>query len=96
MKRYFVTDIHRASDAGSMEQDLCSIAKRIYLHVLVDSEKLYKMTDYLKLQQDIILAQHPRRKAVSIGFTENHIVPGAWVNIGTSTIHLVLVQGEIA
>jgi hypothetical protein len=95
MKRYFVTDIHRAADAGSMEQDICSLAKRIYLHVLVEDSKICKMVDYLKLQQDIILAQHPRRKAVTIGFTENHIVPGAWVTIGTSTMNLVLVQGEV-
>ena len=95
MKRYFVTSVYKAADAGVMEQDICSLAKRIYTNVIVDSDKIHKIVDYLKLQQDIIIAQKPRRKPVSIGFTENHIVPGAWVNIGSSTINLVLVQGEI-
>ena len=95
MKRYFVTSINRSPDAGVMEQDICSLAKRIYTNVIVDADKLHKIVDYLKLQQDIILAQKPRRKPVSIGFTENHIVPGAMVNIGSSAINLVLVQGEI-
>ena len=79
-----------------MERDLCDLARRIYIHVLVEEGSIYKITDYLKLQQDIILAQHPRRKAVRIGFTQNHICPGAWVEIGTSNINLTLVQGEIS
>ena len=95
MKRYFVTSVYKAADAGVMEQDLCSLAKRIYTNVIVDADKLHKIVDCLKLQQDIIIAQKPRRKPINIGFAENSMAPNAWVNIGTSSINLVLVQGEI-
>lgn len=95
MKRYFVTSINRSPDAGVMERDLCDIARRIYMHVIVNEDSVDRITNYLKLQQDVIIAQKPRRKPVSIGFTQNHISGGAWVEIGTSSISLTLVQGEV-
>ena len=95
MKRYFVTSINRSPDAGVMERDLCDIARRIYTNVIVHEDSISRITNYLKLQQDVIIAQKPRRKPVSIGFVHNDITQCAWVEIGTSNIHLTLVQGEV-
>ena len=96
MKRYFVTDIHRAPDAGAMERDLVDYASRIYKHVIVKDGRIHVITDKLRQEQDRIMAEKPRRKAVSVYLTVDHMLGHAWVTIGTSTMNLVLVQGEIA
>lgn len=96
MRRYFISGIHKASDAGVMERDLCDYARRIYLNVIASEDGIIKIVEHIKREQDRIIAEKPRRNAVSVGFTVNTIVPGAWISIGTSTMSLTLVQGEIA
>ena len=54
-----------------------------------------RRTKELSAEQERLLAEKPRRRKVSVSFTENHIRPGAWVHIGSSTINLALVLGEV-
>ena len=95
MRRYFVTDFYKAPDAGAMERDLVIWASRIYKNVLVRDEFLPVVVDRINREQDRLLAEKPRRRKVGVSFTENHIRPGAWVHIGSSTINLALVLGEV-
>lgn len=97
MKRYFITDIHRASDAGVMERDLVDFARRIYTNVLVTEDKIHVIAGKLAEHQQHILASKPRRQPVNINWGENPVVFGhAYITIGASQMSLVLVQGEIA
>ena len=95
MRRYFVTDFSKAPDAGAMERDLVIWASRIYKNVLVRDEFLPVVVDRINREQDRLLAEKPRRRKVGVGFSENHLRPGAWVHIGSSTINLALVLGEV-
>ena len=95
MKRYFVIDIHRAADATAMERDLVDYASRIYKHVIVRDGSIHVITDKLRLEQDRLIAEKPRRKAIRISMTVDHMIGHAWVEIGTSTMNLTLVQGEV-
>jgi hypothetical protein len=79
-----------------MERDLVDWAARIYKHVVVKDDRIHVITDKVRQEQDRLIAEKPRRKAVSVYFTVDHLLGHAWVSIGTSTINLVLVQGEIA
>ena len=97
MKRYFVTDIHRSSDAGVMERDLVSYADRIYKHVLVTEAGIAVIVRKIIEQQDRIIAEKPRRQKVRVEAGINEYYMGhAYVTIGTSQMNLQLVQGEIA
>ena len=96
MKRYFVTDIHRASDANVMERDLVSWAERIYSHVLVSEAGIAVIVRKISEQQDRILAEKPRRQKVRISAGINEYYMGhAYVTIGSSQMNLQLVQGEV-
>ena len=97
MKRYFVTDIHRAPDAGAMERDLVDWARKIYTSVLVTEDKIHVIAGKLAEHQQHILASKPRRHPVNIDWGENPVVFGhVWITIGSSQMNLTLVQGEIA
>ena len=97
MKRYFVTDIHRAPDAGAMERDLVEWARKIYTNVLVTEDKIHVIAGKLAEHQQHILASKPRRQPVNIDWGENPVVFGhVWITIGSSQMNLTLVQGEIA
>ena len=97
MKRYFITDIHRASDAGAMERDLVEWARRIYTNVLVTEDKIHIIAQKICGEQARLLAEKPRRQQVRVDWGENPVVFGhAYITIGASQISLVLVQGEIA
>ena len=97
MKRYFVTDIHRAPDAGAMERDLAEWASRIYRYVLVSEAGIAVIVRKISEQQDRLIAEKPRRQRVRIEAGINEYVQGhAYVLIGTSQMNLTLVQGEIA
>lgn len=96
MKRYFVTEIHRASDANVMERDLVEWAERIYENVLVSEAGLAVIVRKISEQQDRILAEKPRRRPVRISAGINEFVMGhAYVTIGSSQMNLQLVQGEV-
>ena len=96
MKRYFVTDIHRAPDAGAMERDLVSWANRIYSHVLVTEAGIAVIARKILEQQDLILAEKPRRQKVRVEAGINEYYMGhAYIVIGTSQINMQLVQGEV-
>ena len=97
MKRYFVTDIHRAPDAGAMERDLVDWAGRIYTNVLVTEDKIHVIAQKICNEQKRILAEKPRRSQVLVDWGENPVVFGhVWITIGSSQMNLTLVQGEIA
>lgn len=97
MKRYFVTDIHRASDAGAMERDLVEWARKIYMNVLVTEDKIHIIAQKICGEQARILAEKPRRAKVPVSWGENPVVFGhVWITIGSSQMNLTLVQGEIA
>ena len=97
MRRYFVTDIHRSSDAGAMERDLVEWARRIYTNVLVTEDKIHIIAQKLYGEQVRLLAEKPRRQPVDIDWGENPVVFGhVWITIGSSQMNLTLVQGEIA
>lgn len=97
MKRYFVTDIHRASDAVIMERDLVEWARKIYTNVLVTEDKIHIIAQKICGEQARILAEKPRRQQVPVSWGENPVVFGhVWITIGSSQMNLVLVQGEIA
>lgn len=96
MKRYFVTDIHRAADAGVMERDLVSWASRIYNHVLVTEAGIAVIVRKISEEQDRIIAEKPRRQRVRVDAGINEYYPGhAYVAIGSSQMNLQLVQGEV-
>ena len=96
MKRYFVTDIHRASDAGVMERDLVDYARRIYEHVLVSEEGFEVIVEHIEKEQRRILSERPRRQRVIISYGVSDFVPGhAYITIGSSQMNLTLVQGEV-
>ena len=95
MKRYFVTDIHRASDAGAMEKDLVSYAERSYLHIILSEEAIAYIADSIDREQNRILAEKPRRRSVSVTYGVSDYVPGhAYVTIGSSQMNMQLVMGE--
>lgn len=97
MKRYFVTDIHRAPDAGAMERDLVEWARRIYTNVLVTEDKIHVIAQKILDEQARLLAEKPRRRPVSVSWGENPVIFGhEWLTIGNSQMNLTLVLGEIA
>ena len=96
MRRYFVIDIHRASDACAMERELVEWARSIYMNVLVKEDSIYKIAVKVSNEQLRILNEKPRRQPVLVDWGINELVNGhAYVRIGTSQISLALVQGEV-
>ena len=96
MKRYFVTDIHRASDAGVMERDLVDYARKIYLNVLVNEDRIDHIVEHILKHQNVILALKPRRSRCLVSSGINDFVAGhAYITIGSSQMNLTLVQGEV-
>ncbi len=96
MKRYFVTDIHRASDAGAMERDLVSWANRIYRNVIVSEAGIAVIVRKISEEQDRIIAEKPRRQKVRVEAGINEYYMGhAYIVIGASQVNMQLVQGEV-
>ena len=96
MKRYFVTDIHQASDAGVMERDLVDYARKIYLNVLVNEDRIDNIVEHILKHQNVILALKPRRSRCLVQSGINEFVSGhAYITIGSSQMNLTLVQGEV-
>ena len=96
MKKYFVTDIHRSSDAWAMEKDLVEWARKIYTDVLVSEDKIHAIAQKICAEQARILAAKPRRQEIPVSWGESPVVFGhAYITIGSSQINLRLVQGEV-
>ena len=78
-----------------MEKELSAYAERTYKHVLFTEDSILAITQVLQSEKASILEKKPRRRAISIYCTVDHILGHAWVHIGTSAINLALVRGEI-
>lgn len=97
MKRYFCTDVHRASDALAMEKAIVGFAELELENALIHEERIHTIVERLKWFQDETLKDRPRLRAVAIeDCGESEFVPGhRAIRIGTSQINLTAVKCEI-
>lgn len=98
MKRYFVTDIHRAADAGTMERGLVEAAGAEFLYHIVPEERLEVVAGRIRFHQENILHFRPRLKTVKVElnpvfeFTPDH----RSISIGSSQMNFQEIKGEIS
>lgn len=97
MKRYFVTDIHRAADAGTMERSLVEATSAEFLYHIVPEERLEVVAERVRFHQENILHFRPRLKTVEVvlnpvfEFTPDH----RSISIGNSQMNFQEIKGEI-
>ena len=97
MKRYFVTGIHRAADASTMERSLVEAAASEFLYNIIPEERLETVAKRIEFHQENILHFRPRLKTVKVElnpqfeFTPDH----RSISIGSSQMDLQEIKGEI-
>lgn len=97
MKRYFVTSIHRASDAKAMERAIVEFAELELSDCIVHEERIPTIVERLKWFQSETLKTRPRLTAVEIeDCGDSEYVQGhRAITIGTSQINMTTVKAEI-
>ena len=97
MRRYFCTDVHRASDALALEKAIAQFAEMELENALIHEERIPTIVERLKWFQDETIKARPRLRAVAIeDCGDNDLYPGhRAIRIGTSQVNLMTVKCEI-
>lgn len=97
MKRYFCTDVHRASDALAMEKEIVQFAELELEGAIIHEERIPTIVDRLRWVQNDVLRSRPRLRRIDIeDCGESDFVPGhRAIRIGTSQVNLTAVKCEI-